>query len=321
MNELKEIAADINKRDAFLLVGHALPDGDCIGALIALYLGMVAMGKEVRMLLQDSVPAMYEYLPGAEAVLLPAQFTGPVHNVIYLDCSDEERPGDQMVDILKDRSHTINIDHHQSNNFFGDLNFVDERASSTAELVYELLQLLPVEINADIANALYVGIVQDTGGFQHNNTSSQTFRTAAALLEQGVDLDQVKLNLYESKSREEVALLGLALQSLQLNSQGRVAWMTLHYDDILELGALQTCPEGMINNTLTIQGVEVGLLFRELTPGLIKISFRSKGTTDVDALAARFGGGGHPRAAGAQQSGSMAEVVSKVIAAVESVIG
>jgi len=320
MNKLTRIAREIGKRDDYLLVGHAIPDGDCIGSLIGLYLALQSLRKKVRILLQDPVPYIYRYLVGSEAVLSPKQLNDPIVNVIFLDCSDEERTGDKVVVMLEDRNFTINIDHHQSNTMFGNLNYVNVKASSTAELVYELIDQLRIEISSDIAHALYVGILQDTGSFQHNSTTSATFRTAAALMDKGVDLDLIKLNLFESKSKAEVRLLSLALQNINFNSNGKVAWMILNYDDVKAIGALDICPEGIINNCLTIQGVEVGLLFREISPGLIKVGFRSKGEVDVSAIAAEFGGGGHRRAAGAKQDGTMEDAERQIILAVESVV-
>jgi phosphoesterase RecJ-like protein len=150
---------------------------------------------------------------------------------------------------------------------------------------------MEAEITPDIANALYVGIVQDTGGFIHNSTSSSTFRIAAELLDMGVNLDLIRLNLIESKSQAEMRLLCLALQSLKYDDTGKIAWMTLNYEDVKAIGAINICPEGIINHTLMVKGVQVGLLFREISPRLIKIGFRSKGDIDVSALAAVFGGG------------------------------
>jgi phosphoesterase RecJ-like protein len=321
MNDLAKIARAIKKRDNYLLVGHSIPDGDCIGSLIGMYLGLVSMGKQVRMLLQEPVPAIYRFLAGSEAVMRPQQLKEPIQNVIFLDCSDEERTGDKVMGIFKGSDFTINIDHHQSNTQFGELNYVDGHASSTAELVFKVLRKLQVEIDTDIAKALYVGLLQDTGGFQHSSTTGTTHSIAAELLDRGVDLDQIKLNLFESKSRAEVMLLCLALKNINFSASGRIAWMILTHDDVEAIGALDICPEGIINYALTIRGVEVGLMFREISPGLIKVGFRSKGTVDVAALAAEFGGGGHQRAAGAQHDGTMEEAEREVIFAVEGVVG
>jgi len=321
MSELQEIAREIRKRDDFLLVGHSIPDGDCIGSLIGFYLGLISMGKNTRILLQDPVPAIYNYLSASQKVLSPEQMKAGVSNVIFLDCSDEERTGDKVQSILADRGFTINIDHHQSNTMFGDLNYVDYHSSSTAELVLVLLKDMDVDITPDIANALYAGIVQDTGGFQHSNTTSTTFFHVAELMDRGVNLEQTKLNLFESKSRTEVMLLCRALENINFNTNGKIAWMTLAYEELEEIGALHICPEGIINHLMMIKGVEIGLMFRELSPGLIKIGFRSKGELDVSELATRFGGGGHRRAAGAQQMGTMEDVERQVIYTLEGVMG
>lgn len=320
MNSIEQISGYISENNDFLIVGHSIPDGDCIGSLIGLKLAMAALGKRVRVLLQDPVPPIYLYLFGSDQVLNPNQVIDAEPNLIYLDCSDLERTGDRVAAILDGPRQVINIDHHKSNSMFGNLNYVDHQAASTAEIVYKLLVNLQVDIDTAIANALYVGIFQDTGGFQHNNTSPETFRTAAALMEKGVDLDAVQHNLFESKSREELLLLSLALSSITSSCDGRIAWMILKHHDVAAIGALQICPEGIINHTLTIKGTEVGLLFRELSPGTIKVGFRSNSDIDVSALAARFGGGGHPRAAGATLTGTLEDIEREVILVVESVV-
>lgn len=320
MNSLAQIAQAIHDRDEFLLVGHSIPDGDCVGSLLGLYLGLVSIGKGTRVFMQDPVPAIYRYLPGADKILGPNQIRQPESNLIYLDCSDQERVGDTAAVILAGEHYIINIDHHRSNTRFGQLNHVDEKASSTAELIFALLEHLRAEIDETIANALYIGIFQDTGGFQHSSTTPSTFRTAATLLEKGVDLDELKQNLFESKSPEELLLLSLALRSICSCCDGKIVWMILNYDDVAEIKALDICPEGIINNTLAVKGAQVGMLFRELSPGNVKVGFRSKGGVDVAVLAAQFGGGGHPRAAGAQLTGTMEDVQREVILAVESVV-
>ncbi|MEA4925385.1 MAG: DHH family phosphoesterase [Syntrophomonadaceae bacterium] len=320
MNSWEQIAREIKQKDNYLLVGHSIPDGDCVGSLIGLYLGLLSLGKKVQMLLQDPVPSIYGYLAGCDAIRSVRELQEPFDNVIFLDCSDEERVGDQAANILAGRKFAVNIDHHLSNTAFGNLNYVDGQSSSTAELVYELLCHLKVEITPDMAHALYIGIVQDTGCFQHNSTTGSTFRTAAALMDIGINLDLVKLNLFESKSKAEVQLLCLALQSINFSSNGKIAWMVLNYEAVKAIGAQDICPEGIINHTLTVKGVEVGLLFREISPGLIKVGFRSKGEVDVAAIAAEFGGGGHRRAAGAKREGTMEEAERQVIMAVESVV-
>lgn len=320
MNSVEELAREIEKRDNFILLSHTMPDGDSIGSLLGLYQGLKAMGKEASMFLQDPVPAMYHYLQGSDQVLSPDQVKGAIENVIFLDCADEERAGQDALHVLANRSFTINIDHHLSNTYFGDINYIQPQAAATAELVYKLIKTLQIKINPPLANALYAALIQDTGSFHHSNTTATTFRTAADLLECGVQLEATRIQLFESKSRIEICLLGRALNSIQFTPDGKVAWMTLTYQDVESLGAFNIHPEGIINHTLMVKGVEVGLLFREIDPGQVKIGFRSKGAVDVSELAVMFGGGGHRQAAGAQTEGSMEECQNRVIQAVRDVI-
>jgi phosphoesterase RecJ-like protein len=179
---------------------------------------------------------------------------------------------------------------------------------------------MKITLNKDIASALYAGIVMDTGRFSYSNTTSRTLRTAAALLETGLDRDAIRINLFESRPRAEIQLLGEALQSLAFSEDGRVAWMTLSYQQLSDLNALEVYPEDIINYTRMIKGVEVGLLFREINPGVVKIGFRSKNKVDVAALAAKYGGGGHKQAAGARQSGTLDGIKNLVISSVRDVL-
>lgn len=320
MNSTEQIAAEIRKRDNFILISHTMPDGDSIGSLLGLYQALRALGKQVTMFLQDPVPAIYHYLQDSDRVLAPGQISGAIENVIFLDCADEERAGQEALKVLADRHFTINIDHHGSNTHFGDMNYIQPQAAATAELVYELVKILGIEIKSSLANALYAAIIQDTGSFHHSNTTASTFRTAADLLDCGVQLDMTRIQLFESKSRIDICLLGRALNSIEFSPDGKIAWMTITYQDAESLGAQDVHPEGIINHTLMVEGVEVGLLFRETAPGQIKIGFRSKGTVDVARLAGVFGGGGHRQASGAQMDGSMEECQRKVIQAVRDVI-
>lgn len=320
MNNITDIAREIKARDHFLLLSHATPDGDSVGSLLGMHQALKDLGKESIMVLQDPIPSIYNYLPDSDKILSPAQLNTEIGNVIFLDCADEERAGQELLNRMGQRGFTINIDHHQSNTMFGDMNYVQPQLAATAELIYNLAKILPVEITPPLANSLYAGIIQDTGSFHHSNTRPGTFRIAADLLECGVDLDQTRINLFESQSRAEVCLLGFALNSIQFSPDGKIAWMTISYQDARTLGALDLHPEGIINHTLMVAGVEVGLLFREIKPGLIKIGYRSKGRVDVAQLAAAFGGGGHRQASGAQMEASMELVQDQVIKAVKDVM-
>lgn len=321
MNNMIEVARVIKARDNFLLVGHAIPDGDCVGSLLGMHQILKNLGKQSRMVLQDPIPHIYNYLSGSAEVMLPSQLNDTVENVIFLDCADEDRAGQELLSKLGQRGFTINIDHHQSNTLFGDVNLIQPNMAATAELLYHLATILPVKITPALANALYAGIVQDTGSFHHSNTRSETFRIAADLLECGVDLNQTRINLFESKSRGEMNLLTCALHSMRYSEDGKIAWMTITYKEAESLGVLDLHPEGIINHTLMVEGVEAGILFRETNPGIIKVGFRSKGRIDVARLAAAFGGGGHRQAAGVTMEGSLDQIKERVITAVREVMG
>ncbi|MGI5920619.1 MAG: DHH family phosphoesterase [Syntrophomonadaceae bacterium] len=319
VNSLEEIAAQLYQRDNFIITGHAIPDGDCIGSMIGLCIALQSVGKKAYMLLQDKVPAIYHYLYLADQVKQPDGLVGN-GNVIFLDCSDRQRAGDKLLAALPPHSQTINIDHHETNDYFADYNYVNPHAAATAEIVYDLLEIMGITPNVEIANALYAGIIMDTGSFKYSNTTSHTFKVAAGLLNWGVDQSAARINLFESKSRKEVLLLSLALQTLGFDPDGKIAWMTLPYRETAALGALDLHPEGIINFTRMIKGVEVGLLFREVEPDVIKVGLRSKSHINVAELAGKFGGGGHQQAAGARIEGNLEEVKNIVINTVRDVI-
>lgn len=321
-DDIKLIADKLIENDNYIIVGHIIPDGDCIGSIIGLFLGLKSLGKNVEMILEDEVPKIYLYLTDISNIKPACQIAeiDKKCSIIFLDCSDKERAGDKIKYLTDNVMYTFNIDHHVTNDFFADYNYVDSNASSTAEIIYNLLENMQVRITGDIAEALYTGIIMDTGNFQYSNTNSTTHKVAAHLLDKGLDLDKLRVNLFESKPKEEILLLARALQSMEFNHNGKIAWMTLSYKDINDIGALGLHPEGIINYTRMIEGVEVGMLFREVSPGLIKIGFRSKGEVDVALLASKLGGGGHKKAAGASRQGSLEEVKKHVLAIVEEVV-
>ncbi|MBO8158308.1 bifunctional oligoribonuclease/PAP phosphatase NrnA [Thermosyntropha sp.] len=320
MNTLEDVCAKLLSNDNYIITGHVIPDGDCIGSMVGLYLGLKSLGKKTYMFLEDKVPDIYNYLPAAKFIKSPQAVDITDYNLVFLDCSDRERAGRTIAGYFDSPKYTFNIDHHLTNDFFADYNYVDVSASSTAEIVYNVLQQIQVKISPEIAEALYTGIIMDTGNFQYSNTKSSTFEIASCLLDKGVDLDKLRINLFESKSKEEILLLAAALRTINFSCNDRIAWMTLSYEDVKSIGALRLHPEGIINYTRMIKGVEVGILFREIEPGLVKIGFRSKGEIDVAALASKLGGGGHKRAAGASKEGSLEEVRKYVLNLVEEVM-
>ena len=320
MNSMEEIARQLLKSDDYLILGHTIPDGDCIGSLLGLYWGLTDSGKQVTMVLADSAPDRYDYLSGWEMIKKPSELKVIPPHIIFLDCADRERAGEEIAARIDDQACIYNIDHHLQRELYGDYNYVDPGAAATGEIIFALLQAMQVPIRAEIADCLYAAVIMDTGGFLNSNTTSATMRIAASLLDLGADVDRARICLFESKPRLEVMLLGLALKHIEFSDDGRIAWMSLPYEEVKAIGALDFHPEGIINYTRMIVGVEVGLLFRETEPGVIKIGFRTKGKIDVAAIAALYDGGGHRQAAGARQQGDLEDVKQRVINTVKDVM-
>lgn len=319
MNQLEEIATQLLEHHDLILVGHAIPDGDCIGSMLGLCSALRSLGKRVEMILENPVPVIYHYLPQWEDIKRPQPVERSGFAAVWLDCSDQCRVDAAVRDSLQAAALVINIDHHPGNSLFGDYNFVDPEAAACAEIIYRLLPLMGLPVSTQVADCLYAGLVMDSGSFLNSNTTSLTMRIAADLLDKGASVELARHHLFESKPLQEVLLLKYALQHLSLSEDGKAAWMCLSLQEVRQADALDYHPEGIINYTRMIGGVEVGLLFREVAPGQIKVGFRSRGRVDVAQIAREFGGGGHRLASGAGFQGSLEEVTAVVLARVKEV--
>jgi phosphoesterase RecJ-like protein len=295
MQTLEQIADVIKKQKEIALVSHIIPDGDAIGSALALGLALQNLGQKVQILNPDGVPKIYTFLPGSD--LLSTKFTIIPKTIILLDCSDIDRIGPLKYSLSKE-DQIINIDHHISNTFFGSLNFVDTSASATGEVVYKLIKHLDTEITSEIATCLYTAIVTDTGSFQYENTTDETHLIASKLLSLGTDLSVIRRFLWESVPLKSIQLLAETLKTLEIGCQGKIAWISLPFETYHQYGVNAEYIEGLVNYPKSIEGVEIGIFFKEIEPGKIKISLRSKTKIDVNKLAQKFGGGGHKRAAG-----------------------
>lgn len=321
MNRLAEIAMVIQRAERVLLCGHLMPDGDSLGSVLALGLTLEELGKKVTMAGPDPVPAIYNFLPGLERFLVGDPPGGLYDTLIVLDCSVPERLGKGYQDLLSRDTVIINIDHHAGSTPFGTYRYIDPQAAAVGEIIFDLLQLMQVSITLETATCLYTAIITDTGSFQYDNTKPDTHRRVARLLEIGVPAAQVNIRLYEEKPRVALLLLGAALNTLSVSPCEKVCWMTVSRDILRDTGAGDEHTDSLVNYTRSIRGVQVGLLFRELSDGKYKISFRSKDTVDVNRLAALFGGGGHPRAAGCVMQGDLGEIQEKIVAASVLAVG
>jgi bifunctional oligoribonuclease and PAP phosphatase NrnA len=300
-SDIDLVTREIRAGDRFLLTTHENPDGDALGSLLATHRILEALGKDSVMFMgakEFPLPVEYRFLPLEEVFHEPpADVNDRV--VVFLDCGNIDR---MPVDFLRDDSTVINVDHHHDNTRFGTINLVDVEASCTAEIVFDLAGLLGVELTPEIANALYVALVTDTGKFMYENTDARSHRMAAGLIEAGVEVNDVYRRLYEHAPPEKLKLLARALAGIELRDDGRLAVTYISDDDYAATGAGEALTEGVIDHLRTIDGTVVAAVVRDQSEGgraARKVSMRSTdGRVDVSAIARVHGGGGHRRAAG-----------------------
>lgn len=301
-----------------LLLGHANPDGDQLGSLIGLGMGLAGAGWRVTMAGPHPVPEPLRFLPGSERFEHWTAPRGPFEVVIVCDCPDPERTGGLLEGARGSATAVVNIDHHPDNAGYGSVNWIDVGASATGEMVFDLMETLGLKITREVATNLFAAIHTDTGSFRYANASAKAFRTAAELVARGADPALVAAHLYETRSRESLALLGRLLAKVEVSADGRVAWLALEEGSVPE-AFVQA--EDLVGYPRSIQTVKVAVLLRETGHGRVKVSLRGKGEVAVNAIAARFGGGGHANAAGCVVEGSLDEVTATVLSAVSRALG
>ncbi len=315
---LDAIVKVINANSSFIVLEHVKPDGDCIGSGLALVQALRGLGKEALLVSQDPHPAIYDFLPGRSyhtraAYLDPKDFSPDA--AIFVDCADVERAGSALG--FAGKKLWVNIDHHISNTRFGHINMVDPKACAAGQLVYRVLRRLGVKITPDYATCLYVAIMTDTGGFRYQNTTKEALELASLLMGMGANGPEIADRVFETRSLSSLLLLGSALATLQLYHGGKVASVAVTRDMLKKAGATLEETEGFVGYPRSIDGVELSLLFKEdQEDQKVHVSFRSRELVDVAELAGSFGGGGHPRAAGATVDGGIQKVVKQVMSAV-----
>jgi phosphoesterase RecJ-like protein len=308
----------IRSKRTFLLTTHVNPDGDGLGAQSALYVALRRMGKRVHVVNHDHLPRQYRFLPFAKAYR--ASDSIPPHDVcIVLDAGDFSRIREgarrEEFGIL------VNIDHHYSNNHYGDYNLVMPKASATGEVVYKLIKALKVKIDKPIAESVYTSVVTDTGGFRHSNTTPAVLRLAAELMESGADGAEVVGKVFSGITKEAMELTRVSLGNIRLYDHGRIGTMTLTRRELQKTGAVEDDTENLVNSIRKIGTVQVAAFLKEREDGKAKLSLRSDGkTVNVALIAKRFGGGGHTYAAGAVLLGPLSNALSKVLKACHSAL-
>jgi len=318
--QLKEAAAFIRDRDDFLIVSHVQPDGDAISSTVTVAWMLEKLGKKYTMLNEGPVPSRLRFLwKSSEILSLEDDVSSDSHasarlfrNVICVDCADYARVGRTGQWFAPD-AELLNIDHHPTNNGFGLVNLMKFHAAATAEILFELLDELGLKPDTDVASAIYTGLLTDTGGFRYSSTSPLVMAMASRLLEAGVDGPELAERLLERMTAGQLRILQRGLSRLELSSDQRIAWLWVTSEDLEETGATNEDLEGIVNYPRNIEGVEVGLLFKQNGQQSVKVSMRSAGKVNVAEVAQRFGGGGHVRAAGCRLTDPLPEVIRQVI--------
>jgi len=317
MNSFDEISKILQKNNNFLITSHINLDGDAIGSELALYSILKKLKKKPIILNQSKLPKVYDFLPGVNKVqyLVEDDYidTKSIDVGIALDCSNVKRMG-KTYEIFKNIKTIINIDHHASNESFGDLNYVDSSVSSVGEILYELIRFINIDLlDKDISTCLFTSILTDTGSFRYSNVSLRTFKIASDLTSFEIKPHLIADKIYNRNTYPGLKLLGEALSTLEANNSNYVSWLTITRKMLNNTKANDEEIEGIIDVAATLDNNEISILFRETKDNKIKISFRSKGNFDVNKFAGKFNGGGHPNAAGCLCSGKMYKIKDKIL--------
>jgi bifunctional oligoribonuclease and PAP phosphatase NrnA len=317
VTEQEQVLQELRQADKLLLTTHENPDGDALGSLLAMHRMLEQLGKDSLMYMSPhEFPLPWEYRGFSFDGLVgspPADVAE--RTVVFLDCGNIDR---MPVDFLQeDGLHILNIDHHHDNTRFGTVNLVRPEASCTAEIIWRLSKELDVVITPEIADALYVGLITDTGRFMYENTSAEAHRMAAELIEAGAQPHQVYRRLWEDLPFRRLQLLQRALASVERYDNGAITIAHLTKQDYEATGALETDSEGVVVHMRAVEGTRVAVLVRELLSegreGMRKASLRATdGSVDVSRVARSFGGGGHPQAAGFSTAVPYPELVERL---------
>lgn len=312
--KIREIISAIRENERFMVATHVRPDGDAIGALLGMRHILRRLGKQVDVYSQDRFPPEFEFLPGTSEVRARPAGSEDYDVAVFVDCGDSERVGDDLSDFIGSRvPFTVNIDHHCLNQPFGSIYWIETRASSTCEMLFDLCVHLSLAPDAELSSLLYVGIMTDTGSFRFSNTNRRVFEVTSTLVASGADPAYLSRQVYDSTSPEKLNLLARVLGTVEFHAGSRIATAELTRGMLAATSATYMDSEGFINHLRSVKSVDLAILFREGNDGLIHVSLRSKEGIDVARFAQRHGGGGHKQAAACRIAGDLNVVRAAVI--------
>ena len=316
---IDRIIEALRENHTFCVVGHIRPDGDCVGSQLGLTLALRAEGKKVTCWNEDRIPEKYEFLDQDGIIQKPKKGM-KFDCVVATDAATFDRLG-SVGRRIANRKLFINIDHHESNSRYADLNWVSAHEPSTGELIFRLLKIAKWPITKRIADCLFTAVSTDTGSFQYASTRPGTYHVAGELVSRGADLAKICDEVYQSYPLSRARLLRHIYSHFHLTHEDQIAYFWLKKADLARTGADSSDSEGLIDHIRAIAPVVVACVFEEIDPQLTRISLRSKSEkVNVNTIAAQFGGGGHPAAAGARIPGSPLSAQRKVIAAIKKAL-
>ena len=315
-----EILAPLDNARRILVASHLRPDADALGSAIACALWLKGCGKDVVTWIEDGMPDKFRYLPGHDLVSAPPSAPEKFDVFLALDTSVKNRLG-TVVGAVAPGAVWVNVDHHVSNELYGDINHVDPSAPATGQILYELFRHAGVGLTPAIATNLFAAISTDTGSFQYQGTDSRTFDAGSGLVAAGVDVAVLSRAMYESQPKRRFDLLRFALNKAEFHCGDRIATFSLTLADVAQLGVIPEDNEGIIDQLRSIDGVRAAIFFEELPEGKVRVSARSKDPAlDVCKICQMFKGGGHPMASGARVSGTLEAVREEFLKAVSNEI-
>ena len=301
MINLKDLSTEfktlVDNSQNIAVASHLNPDGDNLGSVTAMIGLLIKLGKNPVFILDDIIPASFKFLPNLSYAKNPEEISDKFDLFIALDSSDEDRMGDKVKGIFYASKKTINIDHHFSNKNYANLNIVDDKSPATCELLARIFKSLQLELNKDIATSLFTGLSTDTGSFKYSSVKSETFSIASELFKYDVDINEVTVNIYQSRSRQKTDLLIRAMNSIEYFDEDKIAVVFVTKDDMEKTRAAKSDADGIVEFVRDIDIVELAVLLKE-KDDCIRLSLRSKSYIDCTKIASKFNGGGHIRASG-----------------------
>ncbi len=307
-NPVDLIRKKIIDSQSIVITSHLRPDGDSICTSLALYFTGELLGKKMAIVNKDPTPYPFNQFPDSKKIQIGQIPSQGYDLVILLECANVSRSGQKNIN----NYFKINIDHHHSNDYYADINWVDPQASAVAEMVFELAEKLKINFNPKIATHLYCGIISDTGSFQFSNTRAKSFEVCHKLIQYGANPVETSERLFNNNPPEKIKLLGKVLSTLQMNKEGNIAIISMFRQHLNSLKLKEIDTEDISTLARSIKGVSVVLFFKEIKKDTFRVSLRAKGTANAAEIAEHFGGGGHLHAAGFTVRGKYERLIKEV---------